>query len=307
MVTKSKKKQRIFSKKHTRKNNYYGGLGPEDEILSEPSLTGETENLSSESPEIQIPSFVDEKLYNKALASNVDTLIEQSLENNDFYYFLEEQQEKISEASNNSQLPTASGIPGMTSEIQEQRIARLEENKLKYKDKPAARQKQTGIHSISEYIDTSGRGDQSNMIYNTPSRQGTRTIGGGKYFRKLLLGDDYDVDDKTKIKTINTKKWLNIFKKYKELTNLFSSGQKDNSRRMKPPADVARTITAPDDYVIIRFNLYLEMMSFYSEVKEVLKLPNAKDNITTYYNAIPEDDKSGEGINLTDFFAICSF
>ena len=263
MVTKSKKKQRIFSKKYTRKNNYYGGLG-EDGTLSDSSLTGETENLSSESPEIQIPSFVDETLYNKALASNVDFLIEESLENNDFYYFLEEQKEKISELYNISQLPTETGISGISPEIQAQRIARLEENKLKYKDNPAAPKKQTGIHSINEYIDTSGTGDQSNIVYNTPSR----ARGGSKYF-------NYDGHNKETA----PKKWVKIFKKFKDLQNVFyKTGEKDDRRSDE----------------IKRFNLYLEMMDFYKHVIDKLKILKTNKDYSTflqkyYKNSSPQE------------------
>lgn len=274
MVTKStSKKRKVFSKKYTMKRKYYGGVG-EDEALSQPSLTGD---LSSESPNIQIPSFVDETQHNKALASNTDTLIEQSLAMNENFYIIEkikdQVKEKILELAK-SQTPTTSGISGMSSE-ERKKQAELSNQRAIAMGLDNKSKKQTGIHSISEYIDTSGTGDQSNMVLNTPSSQRIPIKGGGSY------NSFYELTD------TGREKWKKLFFKFKELQSLFSTKNHSIEKR----ADS-----------INRFFLYLEMMEFYNSVKyEINILKQMPGNIVgTYISSMYADLDEADKTKIAD-------
>ena len=238
MVTKrNTKKNKVFSKKNTKKN-YYGGeigavTGTEkpnwfqvfNENMKKLKKAGikpdgaKVMNEAKESsgfnewarqnynqptslaqvkgtvdsdipPEIKIPSLVNEDLFNKSLASNVDVLIEKSLDMNNFSYFLEKQTQQ-----------------SQTQQSQTQQS----QTQLIYNDIPKA-------------FETSNRVVEPILAF-----------GGGKYFS---INSDEN-------------KWLNIFKKYKDLIEIFSTTGVENERRNNE---------------IKRFNLYLEMISFYRDV-----------------------------------------
>jgi len=275
MVTKKNtKKHKVFSKKYTRKNNYYGGeigavtgtekpnymavykenfiklkktgIKPDStKIMKEAKVssgyndwvkenypgptsvspdvetTSEAPESTSVPPEIKIPSLVNEDLFNKSLASNVDVLIEKSLDMNDFSYFLEKQKEQ--------------------SKIQQSQIQLIP-------------------NDIPKAFETSNRDVEPILAF-----------GGGEYF------------------SINSRenKWLNILKKYKDLIEIFSTTEVENERRNNE---------------INRFNLYLEMISFYRDVFTELHLiknsiesirpkTTLLETINDYYVKINENER----------------
>lgn len=274
MVTKSTtKKYRIFRKKYTRKNKY-GGV--ESETVNFPTVNVPTINVpptvkmpdyysqklnivlepksevssTTVSPEIIIPSIIDKDLFNKALASNVDVLIEKSLDMNYFSYFLEKQQLK-------------------EKGVQKQKVE--QQQKV---EQSVQQQKEEQKKNITPYIDDIPKAFETSNLTD----QGIR-VGGSKYFTGL---------DEPNLVT----KWSNIFKKYKELINLFSSDQTGHLRRRTE---------------IDRFNLFLEMMSFYHDTKEVefVTITESRRNLifvlNEYYTAaIPEGDLN---INFIDTFS----
>jgi len=260
MVTKRNKKHKVFSKNLTKRQKYSGGLGPE-----------ETGDSSSESPNIQIPSFVDETQYNKALASNTDTLIEQSLAMNENFYIIEKIKEKILELSK-SQTTTTPGISGVSSEERKKQAElanqRAEENIAKGLINP---QRKTGV-KYGKDVFTYSTGDSSNMIYNTPSSQRIPIKGGGSYY------SFYESTDTGK------EKWKKSFIKFKEFQALFSFAGVFNTKRTDS---------------IKRFFLYLEMMEFYNHVKHEITILNqipglggAITYISEIYNSLDEADKT---------------
>jgi hypothetical protein len=314
MVTKrNTKKHKVFSKKNTKKN-YYGGVsGPvtgteepnwkavytenmkklrmsgiklSSEIVSkalrearetsgynkwleqnypqstsDSVISSQAPESTSVSPEIQIPSLVNEDLFNKALASNVDFLIEQSLQSNEFAYILEKQTEKQTEQQANVK---------QSEKLTEQRTqeqanksssdyAKILNDSLKSNTNPNFLKRKE-----FEYEEIIGK----NYGFNTPIPAIT---GGSKYF-------EYGYENKP-IKT-----WIKIFKKYKELQNVFYKTEDDDERR----SDVVK-----------RFNLYLEMMDFYKYVTdnlEVLKnqtgTERAREILQNYYTKLNPEENS---------------
>ena len=312
MVTKSKKKHMVFSKKYTRKNNYFGGdtskslaqlykeiadknrigsklteeirqksmaeakaqyfaqsevtgIPPEDwarmkaDYYAKSKVTGMSPEVSATdstmspeessttdsvmSPQIQIPSFVDEDLFIKTLASNVDFLIEQSLESNDFDYILEKQREQQEEVKQ-ADVKQADYLPILNK--RDPKVLTMYEMK---------QQQQPWMNPMGNMM------QRTNMGY-----------GGSKYFK-------YNEDKETA-----PKKWVKIFKKFKDLQNVFyKTGEKDDRRSDE----------------IKRFNLYLEMMDFYKHVIDklkILKLNKDYSNfLQTYYNNSSPQEKTAIG------------
>ena len=180
-------------------------------------VTPQAESKSVMSPEIQIPSLVDEDLFNKSLASNVDVFIQKSLDMNNFFYFLEKQNQK-EEKLQQSQL--------QQSQLQQ---SQLQQSQLQitHNDIP--------------------------KIYPQNFRLVDAVYGGAKYYENIESSQN------------KSEKWFKILKKYKFLINVFSTTEVANERRNDQ---------------IKRFTLFLEMISFYRDINNELKILKSKKNKT---------------------------